>query len=82
MEQGWSAPTAIATFGVSWGALIGLDVTDYVIILNNAEAVQAFSGSGQVSIGAGIEVAVGPVGRWGFRNEITYIYFKFSFALP
>ena len=63
VEQGWSAPSAIATFGVSWGALIGLDVTDYVIILNTMDAVEAFSGSAQVSIGAGIEVAVGPVGR-------------------
>ena len=60
---GWSAPTAIGTIGVSWGAVIGLDVTDYVIILNTAEAVQAVSGLGQISIGAGIEVAVGPVGR-------------------
>lgn len=60
---GWSAPSAIGTVGVSWGAVIGLDVTDYVVILNTTEAVQAFSGLGQISIGAGIEVAVGPVGR-------------------
>jgi lipid-binding SYLF domain-containing protein len=60
---GWSAPTAIATVGLSWGAVIGLDVTDYVIILNTGEAVNAFSGVGQLTIGAGIEVAVGPVGR-------------------
>lgn len=60
---GWSAPTAIATMGLSWGALIGLDVTDYVIVLNTPEAVAAFSGLGQITIGAGIEVAVGPVGR-------------------
>ena len=60
---GWSAPTAIGTVGVSWGAVIGLDVTDYVVILNTTEAVHAFSGLGQISIGAGIEVAVGPVGR-------------------
>ena len=61
---GWSAPTAIATLGVSWGAVIGLDVTDYVVILTTTEAVQAFSGMGQITIGAGIEVAVGPVGRY------------------
>lgn len=60
---GWSAPTAIASIGLSWGAVIGLDVTDYVIVLNTDEAVTAFSGLGQITIGAGIEVAVGPVGR-------------------
>lgn len=60
----WSAPSAIGTIGLSWGALVGAEVTDYVIILNTKEAVDAFSGQGQVAIGAGIDVALGPVGRW------------------
>lgn len=59
----WSAPTAIGTVGLSWGALIGADITDYIIILNTKDAVEAFSGTGQVSIGAGIDVAIGPLGR-------------------
>jgi SH3 domain-containing YSC84-like protein 1 len=59
----WSAPTAISTVGCSWGFLAGADVTDYVVILNTPEAVEAFSGEGSVSIGAGISVAVGPLGR-------------------
>jgi lipid-binding SYLF domain-containing protein len=62
-DNSWSAPSAIGTFGCSWGALVGADITDYVIILNTSEAVEAFSGSGQISIGAGIEIAVGPIGR-------------------
>ena len=62
-DGSWSAPSAIGTFGLSWGFVAGLDVTDYVIILNTTEAVQAFSGSAQLTVGAGIEVAVGPVGR-------------------
>ena len=61
----WSAPSAIATFGVSWGALIGAEITDYVIFLNTIDAVKGFAGIGSISIGAGIEVAVGPVGRAG-----------------
>lgn len=44
----WSAPSAIATIGISWGALIGLDVTDYIIVLHDLEAVRAFTGDGQV----------------------------------
>eukprot|EP01034_Spumella_vulgaris_P032053 gene32053-39595_t len=59
----WSAPSAISTVGLSFGAALGVDVTDYVVILNTSEAVRAFSGRGQVTIGGGIDVAVGPVGR-------------------
>jgi len=61
----WSAPSAIGVVGVSWGALIGANITDYIIILNTQEAVDAFSGTGQVSIGAGVDVAIGPLGRSG-----------------
>ncbi len=63
---GWSAPCAISTVGVSWGAVIGIEVTDYVIVLNTDDAVSTFmSNTGQVTIGAGLEVAVGPIGRSG-----------------
>mmetsp|Transcript_29106 Transcript_29106/g.29458 ORF Transcript_29106/g.29458 Transcript_29106/m.29458 type:complete len:405 (+) Transcript_29106:345-1559(+) len=61
----WSAPSAIATLGVSWGALIGADLVDYVIILGQEGAVQAFSGKGAAAVGAGVDVALGPVGRAG-----------------
>lgn len=61
----WSAPSAIGTWGLSWGAIAGLDFTDSVIFLTSDDAVAAFSGRGQVTIGAGIEVALGPVGRAG-----------------
>ena len=50
-DGSWSAPSAICTIGCSWGALIGADITDYVIILNTDEAVTSFSGIGQISIG-------------------------------
>lgn len=58
----WSAPSAIGTIGVSWGALIGADITDYIIFLQTIDAVRAFAGLGQVSIGAGVDVAIGPIG--------------------
>lgn len=47
----WSAPSAIGLVGLSWGAMVGADVTDYIIVLNTDEAVTSFSGQGQVSIG-------------------------------
>ena len=62
-DGSWSAPAAIGTVGCNWGALVGADVTDYVIVLNTPEAVSTFSGVGQVSVGANLELAIGPLGR-------------------
>ncbi|CAN0236608.1 unnamed protein product, partial [Laminaria digitata] len=68
-EEGfWSAPSAIATLGMGWGALIGGEITDFVLVLNTDSAVEAFSGRGQLSIGAELSVAVGPLGRTGAGN--------------
>ena len=61
----WSAPTAIGTVGMGWGAQIGGEVTDFVIILNTQNALDAFSGTGQVSLGAELGLALGPMGRNG-----------------
>ncbi len=59
----WSAPCAIGTVGVIWGMLAGADLTDYVVVLNAPEALHAFARVGQLSIGADIDVAIGPIGR-------------------
>lgn len=59
----WSAPSAIGTAGVGWGAQIGGELTDFVIILNTKSAVDAFCSKGQVNMGAELGVAAGPVGR-------------------
>lgn len=40
----WSAPSAIATVGMGWGALIGGEITDFVLVLNTDSTVEAFSG--------------------------------------
>jgi lipid-binding SYLF domain-containing protein len=61
--RGWSGPSFIATGGAGWGLQIGAQVTDFVIVLNNAEAVRAFSRGGNVTIGADVSAAAGPVGR-------------------
>jgi lipid-binding SYLF domain-containing protein len=42
---------------------MGGELTDYVILLNTPEAVEAFTGAGQVVLGASLSLAVGPVGR-------------------
>jgi len=61
--KGWSGPSAIGTGGAGFGFQIGAQVTEFVIILNTPDAVKAFSQGGNVSLGADLSVAAGPVGR-------------------
>lgn len=86
----WSGPSAIGTFGVSWGLLAGADITDFVVFLNSKEAIAAFSGMGNVQIGAEMGVAVGPVGRGagghlnigenGYAPAVAYAHSKGLYA--
>jgi len=59
----WSAPSAIGMVGMGWGAAIGANITDVVLVLNTDAAVEAFSSQKQISLGAGIGVSAGPIGR-------------------
>ena len=61
----WSAPVALGTVGIGWGAQIGGDVTHYLVVLTTQQAVQDFGrgGGGTVHLGAELDVAVGPAGR-------------------
>src|SRR5438309_6236004 len=61
--HGWSGPSFIGTGGAGWGLQIGAEVTAFVIVLNNDSAVRAFSRGGNVTIGADVSAAAGPVGR-------------------
>jgi lipid-binding SYLF domain-containing protein len=62
-KGGWSGPSAIGTGGAGFGFQIGAQVTELVIILNTEEAVRAFLRGGNISLGADLSVAAGPVGR-------------------
>lgn len=62
-ENGWSAPSAIGTGGLGIGFQAGVQVSEYVIILNTQEAVNAFAKGSNVTLGANLSAAVGPVGR-------------------
>ncbi|EEC45127.1 predicted protein [Phaeodactylum tricornutum CCAP 1055/1] len=59
----WSAPAAVGTVGMGWGALVGGDVTHYLIVLTTTKAVKDICGSNSIQLGAELGVAVGPVGR-------------------
>jgi lipid-binding SYLF domain-containing protein len=61
--NGWSGPSFIGTGGAGWGLQMGAQVTDFVFVLNNRDAVRAFSRGGNVTLGGDVSAAAGPVGR-------------------
>jgi len=62
--QAWSAPCAIGMGGVSWGALVGAQVSDHVFLLMTDAAVRLLSSKdGSLNLGADVGVALGPLGR-------------------
>ena len=62
-DGSWSAPTAVATGGAGFGGQIGIELTDFVFILNDASAVKTFSQAGSITLGGNVSIAAGPVGR-------------------
>jgi lipid-binding SYLF domain-containing protein len=61
--HGWSGPSAIGTGGAGFGFQVGAEVTEFVLVLNTPEAVDAFARGGNVSFGGALSAAAGPVGR-------------------
>jgi lipid-binding SYLF domain-containing protein len=62
-QNRWSGPSFIGTGGAGWGLQIGAEVTDFIFVLNNRAAVRAFSRGGNITLGADVSAAAGPVGR-------------------
>jgi SH3 domain-containing YSC84-like protein 1 len=62
-DHSWSGPSAIGTGGAGFGFQAGAQVTEFILVLNTQEAVNAFSRGGNVALGADVSVAAGPVGR-------------------
>ena len=62
-EKGWSAPSAIGTGGLGVGFQAGVEVTEFVIVLNTPAAVDAFAKQANVTLGGNLSVAAGPLGR-------------------
>ncbi len=62
-DGSWSAPSAIATGGAGFGGQIGFELTDFVFILNDANAIRTFSQAGALTLGGNVSIAAGPVGR-------------------
>ncbi|XP_021773864.1 uncharacterized protein LOC110737827 [Chenopodium quinoa] len=62
-DGSWSAPSAIASFGLGWGVQVGGQCTDFIIVLRTSEAVKMFGGNMHISFGAGMSASAGVVGR-------------------
>jgi lipid-binding SYLF domain-containing protein len=61
-NAGWSAPAFFTITGGSWGAQIGVEAVDVVMMVMNDQGVQDLLSS-KFKLGAGGSVAAGPVGR-------------------
>lgn len=59
----WSAPSAISLGGLGGGFEVGIELTDFVIVLNSQSAVDSFKKGSNVTMGGNLTVALGPVGR-------------------
>eukprot|EP00047_Mylnosiga_fluctuans_P022936 m.129392 g.129392 ORF g.129392 m.129392 type:complete len:416 (+) comp9431_c0_seq2:417-1664(+) len=62
-NNSWSAPSAIALAGIGGGFELGVEMTDFVIILNSDSAVDSFKKGSNVTLGGNMTVAIGPLGR-------------------
>ncbi len=62
-DKGWSGPSSISTGGLGAGFQAGVDITEFVMILNTPAAVEAFSKSANFTLGGNLSVSAGPIGR-------------------
>jgi len=85
--NGWSAPSFFAVTGGSWGAQIGVEGVDLIMMIMNDKGMQQLLNS-KFQIGGEVSAAGGPVGRhasagtdWKLNTEIlTYSRAKGAFA--
>ncbi|KAJ5267041.1 hypothetical protein N7478_009849 [Penicillium angulare] len=58
-DGSWSAPSAVGLGGVGIGALLGIELTDFVYVLSTEEAVTKFIQSGCIHLGVNLSLALG-----------------------
>ncbi|MEP6937124.1 MAG: lipid-binding SYLF domain-containing protein [Chthoniobacterales bacterium] len=61
--RGWSGPSFVGIGGAGWGLQLGAQLTEFVFVLNSDAALRAFSRDDNVTLGADVSAAAGPVGR-------------------
>lgn len=67
LEDGsWSAPSAIGMYGAGLGFQFGLEVADYIFVIQTNEALNHFRRGSNYTIGGNMGAAVGGIGREAF----------------
>ena len=59
----WSAPSAVGTWGLGFGLQFGLEVAEYIFILQTEEALEHFRRGGNFTVGGNIGLAAAGMGR-------------------
>ncbi|GAA5917802.1 hypothetical protein JCM8208_002404 [Rhodotorula glutinis] len=59
----WSAPSAVGTAGAGFGLQVGVELAEFLIILNSRAAVKSFMAAGSLTLGGNMSIAAGPLGR-------------------
>lgn len=59
----WSAPSAIGTWGLGFGIQFGLEVAEYIFILQTQESLEHFRRGSSFNIGGNVGAAVAGIGR-------------------
>jgi lipid-binding SYLF domain-containing protein len=59
----WSAPSAIGTWGLGFGLQFGLEIAEYIFILQTQDSLDHFRSGGSFTIGGNIGAAVAGMGR-------------------
>ena len=64
LTSSWSNPTFVSLTGGSWGAQIGAQSSDIILVFTTKTGIEGIAG-GKLTLGADASVATGPVGRQG-----------------
>src|SRR5579863_3076178 len=65
--EGWGGPAAVRIGGGSFGAQLGLESTDVVMLVMNQKGMDRLAGD-KFTVGADASAAIGPVGRTTSAN--------------
>lgn len=79
-DGSWSAPCALGTIGIGWGAQVGGDLTHYLVVLTTTNAVEALGHSSSLTFGAEMGIAVGPIGRGAQLSSSAKLQPAYAYA--
>ncbi|KAL4909521.1 hypothetical protein BDW74DRAFT_82960 [Aspergillus multicolor] len=76
----WSAPSAITTGKLTTRGQFGMELTEFVYVLNTDTAVEKFSQAKSFTLGKDVSIAVGPFGRSAELTGAEYVADIFAYC--